>query len=262
MMKRDIVSRSIKSYILKKRPTNGKGYVIPMKILSLSLSTTTLSKMKHFYLEQLGFSLKHESNDSFTIFAGRTELTFTQDDSVTNRYYHFAMDIPHNQIEEAQAWLWQKGCHPLDTTSEADSTKRKIIFFENINAHSIYFMDPQGNVLEFIARKNLNNASNKSFDALSIINISEIGFGLNQDVNVSIKRLSSQFGVTPFGTGDGKIFQILGDDHGTFILSDTSRAWFPTSRSVEIHPIHMTIEGEKPSKFQLTPYPYYIETVN
>jgi hypothetical protein len=123
-------------------------------------------------------------------------------------------------------------------------------------------MDPQGNVLEFIARKNLDNASQTSFNALSIINISEIGFGLNQDVNESIKRLSSQFGVTPFGIGDGKIFQILGDEHGTFILSDTSRAWFPTSRSVEIHPIHLTIEGDKPAKFQLTPYPYYIEAID
>lgn len=109
-----------------------------MKILSLSLSTTILSELKHFYLEQLGFSLKHESNDSFTIFAGRTELTFTKDDSVKNPYYHFAMDIPHNQMEEAQAWLLQNGCHLLDTTSVEDSTKRKVIFFEGINAHSIY----------------------------------------------------------------------------------------------------------------------------
>lgn len=233
-----------------------------MKILSLSLSTTILSEMKHFYLEQLGFSLKQQSNESFTIFAGRTELTFTQDDSLKNPYYHFAMDIPHNQMEEAQAWLLQKGCHLLDTSvDEKDFTKRKVIFFEGINAHSIYFIDPQGNILEFIARKSLDNASNKSFDALSITNISEIGFGLNQDVSLTIDRLFAQFGVTSFGTGDGEIFQILGDEHGMFILSDTNRAWFPTSRLAEIHPIHMTIEGEKPSQFQLTPYPYFIETV-
>lgn len=127
----------------------------------------------------------------------------------------------------------------------------------------IQFIDPQGNIVEFIARKNLNNASSKSFDALSITNISEIGFALNQDVSLTIDRLSAQFGVTPFGTaGDGKIFQILGDEHGMFILSDTNRAWFPTSKLAEIHPLHMTIKGEKPSQFQLTPYPYIIETVN
>jgi catechol 2,3-dioxygenase-like lactoylglutathione lyase family enzyme len=233
-----------------------------MKILSLELSTMNLSKMKHFYLEQLSFPLKGESDDSFTITAGHTELTFTYDRDQKNPFYHFAMDIPNNQIQEVHDWLLKKGCHILDATTIEEANiyaDEKIVFFGETNAQSVYFFDPQGNLVEFIARKNLDNSSVKPFDPLSIINISEIGFSLQNDVEQTIDKLCTEFDVTPY-TGDGKTFQILGNDQGMFILGAGTRTWYPISRSPEIHPIHMTIAGNKNDRFQLEPYPYFIQT--
>ena len=83
-------------------------------------------------------------------------------------YYHFAFNIPENKINEAIKWLEKK----VELIEYGESN---LISFPNWNAHSVYFYDPAGNIVEFIARHNLPNSTDREFSSESILNISEVG---------------------------------------------------------------------------------------
>jgi catechol 2,3-dioxygenase-like lactoylglutathione lyase family enzyme len=234
-----------------------------MKILSVELATTCISKIKQFYIDNLGFSLQAQSTDTFTMLAGSTNITFISANTEQDPYYHIAMNIPKNKLPEAKKWLLQKGCQLLPTTTIENAgihADGDTVFFDAVNAESIYFNDPAGNLVELIARQNLENASTNPFAIDNILNISEVAFAFDQNLPEAMQTICSHFDVSPY-TGDEKTFQILGDDQGMFILGDTSRAWYPTQRLPEVHPIRMTILGKQPMDLQLKPYPYFIQSI-
>lgn len=234
-----------------------------MKIIELELKTHKLAEMQRFYTEQIGFPLEHHTQHSFTVRIGETKLSFIREEGEAIPYYHFAMNIPENQIVEAKEWLHRR----IGTVVDAMpieylgiQTEANIAYFKGTDAHAIYFEDPSGNLVEFIARHRMTNTSKKPFDSSSILNISEIGFPLQNTVPKAIEFLSSRINVTPY-IGDGKSFQMLGDEHGMFILGNIEIGWYPTLKIPEIHPIRMTVLHNRFDEFQLPGYPYDIQTV-
>ncbi|MNL17020.1 hypothetical protein D3C87_1380890 [compost metagenome] len=88
--------------------------------------------------------------NSLIIQVGSSVLKFIENpefDSV----YHFAFNIPENKLEEAIKWCADK----IDLIMIEN--KRVIANFETWNANAIYFYDNNGNLLEFIARHDLDN---------------------------------------------------------------------------------------------------------
>ncbi|SHF17640.1 hypothetical protein SAMN05444392_10965 [Seinonella peptonophila] len=234
-----------------------------MKILSVELTTTHISTLKQFYIDQLGFSLQTQSTDTFTMLVGSTSVTFISTMAEQDPFYHIAMNIPKNKLLKAKKWLLQKGCPLLPTHSIENAgihADGDTVFFDAVNAESIYFYDSGGNLVELIARQNLENASTNPFSTDSMLNISEVGFAFDQNLPEAMQSICSHFDVFPY-TGDEKTFQILGDDQGMFILGDTSRPWYPTQRLPEVHPIRMTILDEQSIELQLKPYPYFIQSI-
>ena len=67
-----------------------------------------LAKTKDFYITLLGFNLLHETEDSFVIQAGESELEFQQSHVNDRPFYHFAFDIPSNQFKDAKKWVEAK----------------------------------------------------------------------------------------------------------------------------------------------------------
>lgn len=236
-----------------------------MKIKELELRTNLLTEMKEFYVDQLCFPMINQTFDSFTVLAGSTKLTFVLEQGDHKPYYHFAMNIPMNQIEEAKEWILNIGYPLIDAPPMEHlgiTTNQNIVFLQSINAYSIYFYDPSGNNVEFIARQDLNYLSDKSFTSSSIINVSEIGLALKNDLPEVMEFLGSLEDVHPYA-GNGRFFQMMGDHNGLFILGDkslTAMSWYPTQRSPEIHPIYIVIEGRENKQFQLKSYPYVIRT--
>ncbi|MFC9774236.1 VOC family protein [Paenibacillus chitinolyticus] len=232
-----------------------------MRIIELLLRTSMLEQMKEFYANRLGFPVKVQTKDSFTIYAGETSLSFVRDDGNVRPNYHFALNIPENQIVEAKEWLLRQGC-PLLNAATMESlgiyASEDIVTFERTNAHGVYFEDPSGNLVELIARHSMKNSATEPFHISSILNISEIGFPLRNTVPEAIQELESRVDVKPY-VGDKISFQMLGDDQGMFILVDTENKWYPTGRTPEIHPIHMTVAGDRNERFQLEPYPYFVQ---
>lgn len=236
-----------------------------MRIIELELRTARLAEMKAFYADRLGFALADSTEHSITIAAGETRLTFVREEEEgIMPSYHVAMNIPENRIREAKSWLLARGGQELSAAPLPNAGIRaneNIAYFEGTDAHAFYFEDPSGNLIEFIARHRMDNASAEPFDHGSILNVSEIGFPLRGSVSEAIRRLGARLDVTPY-VGDGKAFQMLGDDHGMFILGDLAIGWYPSMKIPEVHPIRMTILDRHEGEFQLDPYPYFIRAVS
>ncbi|GAA0136188.1 hypothetical protein YSY43_30290 [Paenibacillus sp. YSY-4.3] len=236
-----------------------------MRIIELELRTACLSEMKEFYTDQLGLACVGEAEQSVTFMAGETRLTFVREER--QGYlpsYHLAMNIPENRILEAKSWLMARGCSVLPAIpipGAGIQANENIAYFEGTDAHAFYFKDPSGNLIEFIARHRMGNTSEESFDSASILNISEIGLPLRGEVPEVIRCLETRLDVSPY-FGDGRMFQMLGDDQGMFILGDLSIGWYPSMEIPEIHPIRVTVLDDREAEFQMDPYPYFIRTVS
>ena len=63
----------------------------------------------------------------------------------------------------------------------------------NWNSHSVYFKDAAGNVLEFIARRDLKNSVEGEFNSSHILNVSEIGLP-SEDVIGLANELCAKLG--------------------------------------------------------------------
>ncbi|MEZ4736270.1 MAG: hypothetical protein R3E79_54995 [Caldilineaceae bacterium] len=92
----------------------------------------------------LALPISAESATSFTVQAGASAITFGETAAVLPSIYHVAFNIPENQLAAAKRWLRERV--PLLQNGERDEW-----VFPDWNAHTVYFLDPAGNILECIA---------------------------------------------------------------------------------------------------------------
>lgn len=228
-----------------------------MKIKEVFLETSHLPELLDFYVQRLGFALQTQEEGKFTLIAGTSLLHFEQAKEVleTSPFYHFAFNIPENQFGEAQSWLKNKSLEILPFQGQ------QIIDFPNWNAHSLYFLDPAGNILELIARHDLPNAIDQPFNASSICEISEVGFPV-PEIAPFYQDLHQQFGLPMYSQiSNLNTFCAAGDPQGLFIIVPLNRAWFPTQRINGIFHIRILMEGTGKQIYQNEALPYSIETV-
>jgi len=220
-----------------------------MKILGLNLFTSNLHIQKEFYTKSLELKLTGNSPDSFSVQAGVSSLKFTENNLFEAPFYHFAFNIPENQLNEAIDWLNKK-------TKLIEYEGSPVIDFPNWNAHSVYFYDPAGNIVELIARHNLNNSSNEPFTAASLLNISEVGLpveSVKDFINLAEDKLNEKL-----WWGNLETFAAIGNEEGLFIAVTTKRNWFPTEKPCNIFPLQVKIKKSNSSFETLKFIPYEI----
>lgn len=194
-----------------------------MKIQTLSLATADIGTTKDFYQHNLELPLIEQDEKSISFKAGDSVLKFINVDDLQPTY-HFAFNIPCNQIEQALVWAKQK------LTIIPETEDNIIADFKNWNAKAFYFYDNNRNVVEFIARFDLQNESAQPFSGKSIVNISEAGIPVT-NVEQTCAELKSKFGLDYFAKQPPlKGFTALGDDEGLFIVVDINRKWYPTQQ--------------------------------
>jgi catechol 2,3-dioxygenase-like lactoylglutathione lyase family enzyme len=223
-----------------------------MRLVELKLLTDRLAPLRRFYAESLGFPIRGEWPDEFSVRAGATTLTFLAAPSGMHPTYHFAFNIAENRIGDAREWV--AGRAPILAHAENETT-----YFPDWNAHSVYFSDPAGNVVEFIARHNLANASARSFYAHAVLGVSEIGVPV-ADVDAMLSILSAGIRERVWDR-TGSRFVAIGDEEGLLIVVPDSHEWFPTARRVGIWPIVMSLAGETARLFSIPGLPYHIRVV-
>ena len=217
-----------------------------MVIRTLTIEALHLDVLQEFYCDILGLALIDEDDDSFTLQAGQTEIRVQQHMGNMEPIYHIAFNIPANKINEASAWIATKVKRIY-----INEYKGFIADFINWNAKSVYFYDPAGNVIELIARFDLNNIAEQTFSAQQFLSVSEIGLVFSDgEFESQTECLLKEFNLSYFSKQPPLAhFKAVGDDEGLFIIVPENRIWYPTEdKKAIISPIkiyfsHNSIDG-------------------
>ncbi|MEP7107227.1 MAG: VOC family protein [Ferruginibacter sp.] len=206
-----------------------------MNIIEVQLLTDDLEQTRHFYHEVLGLEILNVHNDVARFSAGHSVLTFYKSDN--NRpVYHFAFNIPNNKFGAAMDWAGSK--LKLVEITPANC----VADFRSWNAKAFYFYDNNGNIVEMIARFDLDNASQQSFDGSSIYSISEIG-AVVKDPKLFAQELLTNNNLGFFSKQmPMDDFVAVGNDDGLFIIVTENRSWYPTSIRSSRHWAKVTIQ--------------------
>ena len=209
-----------------------------MQIKEIILQTHLINELKSFYGNILRLEISDERNESFTVNAGSSQIRFERSMNGTKPFYHFAFNIPENLFCEAKIWL--KSRTDLIKSPETGSDD---FHFISWNAHSVFFYDPSGNILELIARHNLKNGSDGEFTERKFLCISEIGIPVKSVNKISV-ILNETYGI-PLFSGDNESFSAMGDDNGLFIIVNKGRKWFPDCPEAKIFPLTVKLNSGK-----------------
>ena len=206
-----------------------------MRILEIEIQTDNIKETETFYSEILGLQLVNKNQNSISFKAGQSKLTFIKSDNI-NPKYHFAFNIPNNKLEEAI--LWSKSRLSLIENDENGI----IANFESWNANAIYFYDNNNNIVEFIARFDLENSTEKPFDISVIESISEIGIVTDKPLDLA-ETLIESYNLVYFNKSTkSEKFAALGNDNGLFIIVETNRKWYPTEQKAKKYFSRIKIE--------------------
>ena len=192
-----------------------------MNISRLELSAKDLPAQRDFYGNILELPVTLDSA-TLDVKAGETNLVFTQAPSEFMGAYHFAFNIPQNQYQAAKQWIASRIPLLQDKTGKEDFESK------TWNSTSVYFLDAAGNILEFIARHTLQNASNEEFTSRQILSVSEIGLP-SEDVLELANALVTRLGFSVYQQEPDESFTPVGDENGLLILPAKDRIWMPDS---------------------------------
>ena len=123
-----------------------------------------------------------------------------------------AFNIPENKVKAAHDWQAQRG--PLMQTPPHMRDRNfppHVRHFRNWNAHSVFFWDPAGNILEYIGRHTLKNPAPGPFTSDDILYASEIAF-VTDDVPTMASAIEQRFDLPQYLQGSaGTILGKLDD---------------------------------------------------
>lgn len=189
-----------------------------MKITQATVEVRNTDEAAHFYGAVLGLPTTTDSG-RVTVVAGRSRLVFVKNPAVEG-HHHVAFTIPSNRFAEAKRWVSERA----DIMSKGGQDEFE--YEAGWNARSLYFAGPEGSVLEFIIRRDLNNASEGEFSADDLECVSEVGVPV-PDVLATVDLLSTEAGIEPYGLTPRDRFSPVGTIDGLLILVTPNRPWFP-----------------------------------
>jgi len=178
-----------------------------MKISELTLFTTNLEAQQHFYTQVLELPLVAAAAGTFTVKVGVSLLTFVTADRTHPA--HFAMNISSYKIQQALEWIQKR---------------TDILLCEG---EPLYFYDKDKNIVEFIARRDLDIINTHPFSTADVLSISEIGM-VSEDNEALYHQINA---MRPIEIYDGSFdrFCVLGNAEGLFILvNNAKKKWYPT----------------------------------
>jgi catechol-2,3-dioxygenase len=213
--------------------------------------------MKRFYAGTIGFPVVDESERSITFRSGTGRLTFEHAPDAP-ACYHFAFDIPQNRILAAHAWQRERTDFILPPERLNDpGLPREVVAFRRWNAHSVFFWDPAGNAVEYIARHDLDNdgPDDRPFSLAEILHLSEIGLVVD-DVPAAAKTVKEALGIETYVSASSA-FEPVGDQHGLLLMMKTGHPMaFDQGCRRGIHATEVRLRRRRPVHVALEGYPY------
>ena len=141
-----------------------------------------------------------------------------------------------------------------------DDEHPDLVHFRHWNAHSVFFYDPAGNVVEYIARHDLGNPAAGGFGTGDILYASEIAL-IVDDVAATASRLRKAAGVGQYRDGDDQ-FLAVGDERGLLLVMKRGRTlnFNPEdpAKAARVFPTAARIRGVAGAKLDLAGFPYLL----
>ncbi len=233
------------------------------RIRSLRLDTAApLSEMKAYYGDLLGLGILGEGSNELTIKAGETPITFVTAGPGREGapFYHFAFNIPENKILAARAWQRERTpLIPPYARLRDPQYPDDVVHFTSWNAHSVFFWDPAGNLLEYIARHDLQNSADGPFASSDILYASEIGL-IADDVPGMAEDLQETFGLAPYRRGSHQ-FTAIGDELGLLLVMKRGRVLgFDEGRPADVFTTAAALRGATTAQYTAPGLPYQISS--
>jgi catechol 2,3-dioxygenase-like lactoylglutathione lyase family enzyme len=206
-----------------------------MRITSVEFETTDLLRAESFYGSLLGLPTTRE-NGTLTIRAGASTLALRQGPASPGKQ-HLAFTIPRLMFNSARKWAAER----VSLLRDSDG-RDEFEMAPYWNARSLYFADPDGNILEFIIRRDISDHRAGPFRAEHIQCISEVGIPARSVPDVAAQAQSA-FGIDAYGAG-APAFQPVGNIDGLLILVTPGRHWFPTAAPGGARRLLVNIESQ------------------
>ena len=231
-------------------------------IRAIELQTVaSLKSLREFYNGKIGFDVLEESGKRLTLAAGETAITFLKVDNTDSfPWYHFAFNIPQNKILAARDWHLKRG--PLIETpphQRDPNYPNDVRHFRHWNAHSLFFWDPAGNLVEYIARHDMDNDAEGEFSINDIHYASEIGF-IVEDQQKAARQLNEALGLEAYPK-DTNFWWAMGNENGLLLCLPKGREWGlfeGRTQTFTEFPVKTTISGKDESTFIFPNYPYSV----
>jgi catechol-2,3-dioxygenase len=207
-----------------------------MHIMELRLHAHDLDAQRRFFGQTFGISPVSASPQYLSFQIGHTRLTFEHAPAGSG-IYHYALHLPEHQFDDAVAWLSARS--PL-LQNRAGQHR---FFFEQWNAHAVYFADGDGNLGELIARHDQPSTRSAPFSGEALLGVNEIGLVVDE-VPATVAKLHQACGITPYQDASNPEFTAVGDMDGLFIVVKQGRPWLPTGQPAEPRWFVATVQTE------------------
>jgi catechol 2,3-dioxygenase-like lactoylglutathione lyase family enzyme len=198
-----------------------------MRIYTVNLETAAVGPTAAYYRDVLGLPVTWLGQGDVQVMIGASALAFHETPDKVPGVYHLAFNIPENQLAPARIWLESR------TPLLASAAGEVLFHSDDWNSDQVYFKDPDGNILELIARHDASNASDAAFGPGSLLNISEIGVAWD-DVPAAAAMFRHNYGLEDY-RAHSESFWPVGDEQGMFINVLAGRRWFPELREPAQH---------------------------
>jgi catechol 2,3-dioxygenase-like lactoylglutathione lyase family enzyme len=201
----------------------------------------------------LGVPTTRQPDGTTTVALARTTIAFAPADPPPEPGYHFAINVPAGRVADARTWIEPRV--PLLPFGDGEVQIR----FEAIAADAIYFLDPDGNDVELIARDAVAADASAPFGPQHLLEVSEIGLA-TADVPATREAICQTLQAPVFwGNRHGHGLCAVGDDVGAILVSPIGRGWIPID--LPARPLPTTVVADAPAAGAVTlaEGPYRIE---
>ncbi len=233
-------------------------------ISGISLKTDAeIGQLVEFYGTKLGFPVISQSEDSCRFQTGESTLAFERVRDGSSPFYHFAFNIPENKIKAAEQWQAARSefIQPQARLNDPAMKSTNIVHFRHWDAHSVFFYDPAGNVVEYIARHTMDNAADGKFSAKDILYLSEMGL-VTDKVSRTANGVKNRTGLSTYKSSSEN-FHALGNEGGLIIFfKQGTKAAFEQGRDRNIFEARVDVNLPTiANDWKVGNYPYVIGKV-
>lgn len=209
-----------------------------MHFETITIYSAALETTRKFYRDTLDFPIVEESDEFFTLEIGSTLFSIRQAPLGETPFYHFALDVPSNQFEHAKNWLKERVSLLTDEGHDE-------VYFQTIDAKSIYFEDPSGNIVEWICRLSDATPCTEPFHPKLLQTVSEMSLVVHEKL-AAAEQLET-FGVVSRDhqpvPAEGLTFMGEREDAVYLLLVPENRGWYFSDKLSVVHPLSLRLQG-------------------